>query len=63
MRKQRAQGTELESYKITQSTVPKKSEANLISTEKTSSWRRKHEDFIQSIRAAKDMNQLLKSGK
>ena len=62
MRKQRAQGTELESYKITQSTVPKKSEAN-ISTEKTSSWRRKHEDFIQSIRAAKDMNQLLKSGK
>ena len=63
MSKQRARGTDLESYKVTQSTVTKKSEANPISTEKTSSWRRKHEDFIQSIRAAKDMNHLLKSGK
>ena len=63
MSKQRAKGTDLESFKVTRSTVPKKSEAKPISTEKTSSWRRKHEDFMQSIRAAKDMNQLLKSGK
>ncbi|XP_077126813.1 zinc finger C2HC domain-containing protein 1A isoform X1 [Ranitomeya variabilis] len=52
--RQRAEGTEI-------STV-KPIKAKLEPPKKQSNWRRKHEDFIATIRAAKGLDQIIKEG-
>lgn len=52
--RQRAEGTEISTVKpIKQRPEPPKKQSN---------WRRKHEDFIATIRAAKGLDQILKEG-
>ena len=57
--KQRLLGTEFEQYnkKCKQSSTPQSNPR-----QKTLSWRQKHEEFIQSIRAAKQISDAIKSG-
>lgn len=54
------QGTEAEAYvKKSAKTVKKKP---VETANKKSDWRRKHEEFIQAIRSAKQMQQHLAKG-
>ena len=54
-KKQRLRGTELESYQ--QPRVAAQSETKYaIAAQKKANWRRKHEEFIQSIRSARSFN-------
>lgn len=57
--KHRVQGTEAEAFvKKSAKTVKKKPEA----PSKKANWRQKHEEFIQAIRSAKQMQQHLAKG-
>ncbi|XP_046879690.1 zinc finger C2HC domain-containing protein 1A isoform X1 [Hypomesus transpacificus] len=63
--RQRAEGTDISTLKPIKSKSQSSSTARADKAEppkKPSNWRRKHEDFIATIRAAKGLTQVLKEG-
>ncbi|XP_076014049.1 zinc finger C2HC domain-containing protein 1A [Genypterus blacodes] len=61
--RQRAEGTDIPTLKpIKPKSQSSSSAAKAETPKKPSSWRRKHEDFINAIRAAKVANQVVKDG-
>ena len=53
MKKQRMMGTELEHFQ--QTSAPKHLESKYkMAAEKKANWKKKHDDFIQSIRSARN---------
>ena len=62
MSKQRAAGTELEKYQSSATSVGKKPPPSSPSPNKSSNWREQHEQFIQSIRNAREVTTAIKKG-
>ncbi|KAM4606005.1 zinc finger C2HC domain-containing protein 1A isoform 2-T2 [Polymixia lowei] len=60
--RQRAEGTEISTVKPIKPKSHSSSSEKAEPPKKPSNWRRKHQDFIATIRAAKGLNQVIKEG-